>query len=386
MLTTIVMTPDADVLAQADDLIGEALVAVTESRRADAAELIDVAIALLEESAGADHPEIAHYLILRARLARGEARLGAARADVDRAAEILRTAVVVPELASTLARLRAHALAERAAIDHGVGLFADAERRLGTALAIATAALGDDDRDVAALHNQLAVVYLDQCRLADAERGWRRALGILDKANGRDHALLEIAAVEHNLAALSRERGRVREAETLLARAVELAEGALGPDHPRVAAEVSAYGVVVAENGRAAEGEQLGRRGLAGLAAALGEHHHEVGFARSNLGAVLEAQGRHAEASAELTMAIATLERTLGGDHPDVAVALCRLARVRLATGSPGEASALHARAHAITALLEDEHPAVIVVRDLASSLAATRGRAAPAGASTVAY
>jgi tetratricopeptide (TPR) repeat protein len=384
MLGLIVMTPDPDVLARADDLVGEALGAATDGRLADAGELIDVAIALLEEGAGARHPEVAHCLLLRARLARGDARLADARADVERAAEILRTASVVPELAPTLARLRAHALAERAALDHGEGLFADAERRLGTALAIATAALGDDDRDVAALHNRLAMVYLDQCRLADAERGWRRALAILDRASGRDHALLEIAAVEHNLAALSRERGRVREAETLLARAVELAESALGPEHPRVAAEVSAYGVLVAENGRPAEGEAHGRRGLDALAAALGEHHHEVGVARSNLGAVLEAQGRLAEAAAELALAITTLERTLGASHPDVAIALCRLARVRLAGGSSHEASALHARAHAITALLEDEHPAVIAVRDLASTLATGRGRAAPGGSSTV--
>ena len=34
--------------------------------------------------------------------------------------------------------------------------------------------------------------------------------------------------------------------------------------------------------------------------------------------------------------------------------------------------------------IFEDEHPAVIAVRDLASTLAAGRGRAAPGGTSTV--
>jgi hypothetical protein len=54
-------------------------------------------------------------------------------------------------------------------------------------LAVSEKALGHDRPDVAASLNNLAALYVNQGRYADAEPLSQRALAIQEKALGRDH-------------------------------------------------------------------------------------------------------------------------------------------------------------------------------------------------------
>jgi tetratricopeptide (TPR) repeat protein len=64
----------------------------------------------------------------------------------------------------------------------------------------------------------LAALYDNQGRYAEAEPLFKRALAVLEKALGPNHP--EVAAVRHNLAALYKDQGRYADAEALNKRAM----------------------------------------------------------------------------------------------------------------------------------------------------------------------
>ncbi len=80
--------------------------------------------------------------------------------------------------------------------------------------------------------NDLALLYDNQSKYAEAEPLYKRSLAIYEKALGPEHP--HVAASLNNLATLYRDQGRYAEAEPLNKRALAIVEKALGPDHPHV--------------------------------------------------------------------------------------------------------------------------------------------------------
>ena len=78
--------------------------------------------------------------------------------------------------------------------------------------------------------NNLAGLYLDMGRYAEAEPLVRRSLEIGEKQLGRDHP--DVAISLHNLAGLYRDMGRYAEAEPLYRRSLEIMEKQLGATTP----------------------------------------------------------------------------------------------------------------------------------------------------------
>ena len=107
-------------------------------------------------------------------------------------------------------------------------------RCTSASLAIREKALGPDHPDVALSLNNLAALYNDQGRYADAEPLLQALTGDREKALGPDHP--DVAASLNNLAELYRAQGRYADAEPLYKRSLAIREKALGPDHPDVAA------------------------------------------------------------------------------------------------------------------------------------------------------
>ena len=66
---------------------------------------------------------------------------------------------------------------------------------------------------------------------------YKRALAIREKALGPDHP--DVAKSLNNLAGLYREQGRYADAEPLFKRSLAIYEKALGPDHPDVATSLN---------------------------------------------------------------------------------------------------------------------------------------------------
>ena len=78
--------------------------------------------------------------------------------------------------------------------------------------------------------NNLAGLYRNQGRYADAEPLYKRSLAIDEKALGPDHPA--VATGLNNLALLYSSQGRYADAEPLHKRSLAILEKALGPDHP----------------------------------------------------------------------------------------------------------------------------------------------------------
>jgi tetratricopeptide (TPR) repeat protein len=68
--------------------------------------------------------------------------------------------------------------------------------------------------------NNLAYLYFDQERYADAEPLFNRSLAISEKVHGPNHP--EVATLMHNLAGLYLEQGRYADAELLLRRSLAI--------------------------------------------------------------------------------------------------------------------------------------------------------------------
>jgi len=86
------------------------------------------------------------------------------------------------------------------------------------------------------------------------------ALAIREKALGPDHP--DVAKSLNNLAEVYREQGRNADAEALYQRALAIREKALGPDHPDVAKSLNNLAEVYREQGRNADAEPVNRRGV----------------------------------------------------------------------------------------------------------------------------
>ena len=67
----------------------------------------------------------------------------------------------------------------------------------------------------------------------------------------------------NNLAALYDDQGRYADAEPLYKRSLAIREKALGPDHPDVATSLNNLAVLYDEQGRYADAEPLYKRSLA---------------------------------------------------------------------------------------------------------------------------
>ena len=111
--------------------------------------------------------------------------------------------------------------------------------------------LGPDHPDVATMLNNLALLYDNQGRYAEAEPLFRRSLAIYEKALDPDHPL--VATTLNNLAGLYRAQGLYAEAEPLLRHAVVIYENALGPYHPDVSTMLNNLGALYDDQGRYAE-------------------------------------------------------------------------------------------------------------------------------------
>jgi tetratricopeptide (TPR) repeat protein len=84
---------------------------------------------------------------------------------------------------------------------------------------------------------------------------------IYEKSLGTDHP--RVANSLNNLAALYLEQGRYAEAEPLYRRSLVIYEKSLGPDHSDVATPLNALAGLYYEQGRDADAESLVKRSLA---------------------------------------------------------------------------------------------------------------------------
>jgi CHAT domain-containing protein/tetratricopeptide (TPR) repeat protein len=372
------------------------------------------ALALAEESHGADHPSTAYSLLSLARVLREAGRLAEAEPLIVRAAAAYERAhgPEHPMVATALNNLAflyekqgryaeaepayrrslaireaaegpehpavANLLNNLAALHRAQGRYAEALELFRRALAIRERAYGPEHGEVAQSLNNLAEVLRQQSRFAEAEPLYRRALTIWQKTLGQRH--LTVAVSLNNLAELYKDEGRFADAEAVLKQALAIREQALGLEHPDVALSLNNLGALYRAQGRFLEAEPLYRRSLAIRRKAFGPQHPDVARTLNNLGRVYRALRRFDEAEPMFRDAQAIWERTLGPDHPDLGYSLDNLARMFRQQKRLDEAEPLFRRALAIwERAFGAEHPTVARALANLGGLYALQGRFAEA-------
>jgi tetratricopeptide (TPR) repeat protein len=137
--------------------------------------------------------------------------------------------------------------------------FPEAEALLVSALHIAEQFSPGDPRLAASLNN-LAELYVQRGRYADAEPLYKRAIDAWGHAGTSQEPSL--ASALGNLGDLYRQTGRYSEAEPLYKRALQIREAANSPNDPRIAASVGKLGELYRMEGRFPEAETLLKRSL----------------------------------------------------------------------------------------------------------------------------
>jgi len=144
------------------------------------------------------------------------------------------------------------------------------------------------------LLNDLAQLYDNKARYAEAEPLMRRALRIDEQSFGEDHPMVAIRL--NNLAQLLKATNRLSEAEPLMRRALSIDEQSFGEEHPRVAMGLNNLAQLLQATNRLSEAEPLMRRALSIDEQSFGEDHPDVARDLNNLAQLLQDTNRLSEA------------------------------------------------------------------------------------------
>jgi tetratricopeptide (TPR) repeat protein len=242
------------------------------------------------------------------------------------------------------------------------GRYAEAEPLYQRSLAIKEKTLGKDHPGVATSLNNLAGLYDRQRKYAQAELLYQRSLAIFEKALGKDHP--DVATSMNNLAELYDRQRKYAQAEPLYQRSLAIFEKALGTDHPSVATSLNNLANLYLNQRKYAQAEPLSQRSLAIREKALGTDHPLVANSLNTLANLYDSQGKYAQAEPLYQRSLTISEKALGTNHLDVATSLGNLASLYDSQGKYAQAEPLYQRSLAIKEkALGTDHP------DVATSL-----------------
>lgn len=196
-----------------------------------------------------------------------------------------------------------------------------------------------DRNNLAAILNELALLYDNQGRYAEAEPLYLRSIAIHEKNRGKDTP--DAASPLDNLASLYEKQGKYKQAERLHQKALELREKALGKDHPDVAISLNNLAFLYDAQGKYTDAEPLYSRSIAIDEKALGKDHPRLATGLNNLAALYYSQGKFDAAEPLLQRSLAIRKKALGNNHFDVASTLKNLAMLYSAEGKLNKAEPL---------------------------------------------
>jgi len=211
------------------------------------------------------------------------------------------------------------------------GNFTQAEQLLEQVLALPNTVLpGEDDIRIQSI-NTLGHVRYKQGRLDEAERLFGEAVRLRREVAGEsdNRTLLYM----NNLGTTWKAQGKLDEAEELLRRTLALRHQ-LNPDkHTTVAQVLQNLASVLKDKNLLDEAESLHREALAMYRSLLPMTHPDVLTAMNNLGAVLLAKGDYAGAEPIALETLSVKRGLYGEQHPTVAAALHNLGVLQDAKG-----------------------------------------------------
>ena len=211
------------------------------------------------------------------------------------------------------------------------------------------------ERARAGVYNDLATADIRQNRLGEAEVWASQAVALARELFPAGHAMLAISL--NNLAQILRFEGRYLEAEKDYREAIGIWQRASGAQNPDAAKGFMNLAALYHERGREAGAEDLYRQAAAIFEASYGKGQLLTLVARNELGEVLRAQHRYSESERLSRETLGPLESSLGEHDSRVIRALTNYARLLEDTRRVREASAVRGRIQTIAAGFRNPNP-----------------------------
>ena len=287
-------------MSRARVLSARADVAFFGGRYAEAVELLESALDLIESEVGAEHP---YVLPLLERLSQAKVAQGVPAEAV--------------EIAQRHLDLRISMLGpEHPSVDSAYGTLGDAQHQSGD--------------------------------LEAARASFRRAVEIANRSHPPDHP--DVVTALSNLGLIENALGNPDEAKTLLEQALRVGEKTHKAEHPRIIALLLNLANVVQSGGDTDRAIDLQRRALALAREVHGDAHPTTGILLANLGITQSLLGDHHSAEASHLEALRITEDAVGPDHNRVAGILINLGFAQHELGKLDESLAAYERALAVAA------------------------------------
>ena len=286
-----------------------ALVYKSVGRFGEAIELFEQVLAERERLLGTDHPDT---LGVRDNLAGVYESVGRFGEAIDAWEELLRDCqrVLGADHPVTLGVRNNLALAYES-----VGRFGEAIELFEQVLADRVRVLGADHPDTLTVRNNLAVAYHSVGRLDEVIELFEQVLADRVRVLGADRP--DTLNTRNNLAVAYRSVGRFGEAVELFEQVLADRVRVLGPDHPDTLGTRNSLAYAYRSVGRLAEAIDAWEKLLPDYQRVLGPDHPDTLTVRNNLAVAYHSVGRFGEAIELFEQVLAEHERVLGPDHPD---------------------------------------------------------------------
>ncbi|MCC5946076.1 MAG: CHAT domain-containing protein [Bernardetiaceae bacterium] len=233
---------------------------------------------------------------------------------------------------------------------------------LEEALALRKEVLGEKHYDYASSLNNLAALYWNMGKYAEAEPLYKESLQIKKETLGEKHHIY--ASSLNNLALLYRNMGKYTEAEPLYRESLQIKKEILGEKHPEYASSLNNLGLLYQDMGNYAQAEPLYKENLKIKKETLGEKHPEYASSLNSLAILYWSMGKYAQAERLYRESLQIRKENLGEEHPEYASSLNNLAALYVDMGNYEKAEPLYKESLQIKKeTLGEKHP------DYASSL-----------------
>lgn len=204
-------------------------------------------------------------------------------------------------------RRRAHTLSKQGKQDEAIAL-------LNESLKIARWQVGELDSGWRLIAEELAVLYKDVGRWAEAEPLFLKVLRATEQEFGPKHFHVGIWC--KLIVASYESQGNFAAAEPFTKRAIAIDELYLGPTHKQTLQGVSHLAETYRRQGNLAAAEPLFLKLVAVDERTFGPDDPQTGTDAQNLALLYQADKRYAEAAPLFERALSIFEKSLGADHP----------------------------------------------------------------------
>jgi len=214
----------------------------------------------------------------------------------------------------------------------------------------------DNDKNLAALANNLSAIYLALGQMEKALAFQEKAIQIREAVLAPNHS--DLAQSYNNLSAIYQALGQMEKALEFQEKAIQILEVVLAPNHPHLAASYNNLSAIYQALGQMEKALEFQEKAIQILEVVLAPNHPHLAASYNNLSAIYQALGQMEKALEFQEKAIKIREAVLAPNHPDLATSYNNLSTIHQALGQMEKALAFQEKAIQIReAVLAPNHP-----------------------------